>query len=71
MSKRILLNNEIYPAWTIAQAVADYAALATVATYAESGQTICCFDQCRYDEELTVNEFLNYLVDLLNSSSHI
>lgn len=54
----------------VARAIADYVALATIETYEEKERIICCFSQCRYDEELTVNEFLNYLVDLLNSTAH-
>lgn len=70
MSKTISLSKEIYPSQTVVQAAADYAALAAIETYEERGRIICRFSQCRYDEELTANEFLNYLVDLLNSATH-
>lgn len=70
MSTKISLSKEIYPVQTIERAIADYAALASVETYEENGRVTCCFSQCRYDEELTVNEFLNYLVDLLNSTAY-
>lgn len=70
MNKKISLSKQIYPAQMVARAIADYVALATIETYEEKERIICCFSQCRYDEELTVNEFLNYLVDLLNSTAH-
>lgn len=70
MSIMISLSREIYPDQVIAQAVKDYSALASIETYMQEGRTICRFSMCRYNEELTANEFLNYLVDLLNSTTY-
>ncbi len=68
MSRQISLNRNIYPDWAVARAAADYQALASIKITADGGYLLCSFRNCKYDEALTVREFLNYLVNLLNSS---
>lgn len=71
MSIKILLNRNIYPNWAVVRAVADYNALASIEITADREYLICTFKNCRYDETLTVKEFLNYLVNLLNSTGQL
>lgn len=71
MKTRVLLDSEIYPEQIIAHAAADYAALAFIEIEKDEKYFICKFSQCRYDKKQTIQEFLNYLVDLANSSGAI
>ena len=69
MSTQIFLNRNIYPDWAVARAAADYQALASIEVTTDCEYRICSFKNCRYDEALTAKEFLNYLVNLLNSTA--
>lgn len=63
----VKLNGALYPTWAVQRAMADYAGLAIITAEDNGEYCICHFDGCRYDESLTMREFLNYLIDLLNS----
>lgn len=71
MSMTVSLSKEIYPEWAIARAAADYAALAAITLEAGEERITCTFSQCKYGEERTSKEFLNYLINLLNSIGRI
>lgn len=62
-------HKEIYAGWALQSAVAAYGALATITIRDDDEYHICQFDRCRYEEKLTVKEFQNYLIDLMNSHS--
>lgn len=66
---KIKLNKEIYSAPHIRQAAADYSALADISLTEDNGYFICSFSECRFDEQRTAKEFVNYVTDLMNHSA--
>ncbi len=66
---KIKLNKEIYSAEHIQQAVSDYSSLAVIRTEDDSGYFVCSFSACRYDEQRTAKEFVNYVTDLMNHTN--
>lgn len=58
---------EIYPLSIIRQAVKDYSHIVRVVVTPEKKQTTCYFIWCKADEERTVDEFSNYLIDLIGA----
>lgn len=66
LKMKIKLNKEIYSAQHIRQAVSDYSSLADIRTTEENGYFVCSFLACRYDDQLTAKEFVNYITDLMN-----
>ena len=66
---KIKLNKEIYSAKHIQQAVSDYSSLADIRMTEENVYFVCSFSACRYDEQRTVKEFVNYVTDLMNHTN--
>ena len=66
---KIKLNKEIYSAEHIQQAVLDYSSLADIRLTEENGYFVCLFSACRYDEQRTEKEFVNYVTDLMNHTN--
>lgn len=64
---KVKLHKDIYPLWAVKKGISDYAALATITDEDAGEHYVCRFEKCRYEEALTVNEFLNYLIDVVNS----
>lgn len=62
----IKLNKEIYTLEHIRQASADYSALAVLDLSEDNVYYLCKFSGCKYDEQLTAKEFVNYVTDLMN-----
>lgn len=64
----IKLNKEIYTLEHIRQTLADYSDLAVVYLSEDNVYYLCKFSGCKYDEQLTAKEFVNYVTDLMNHS---
>lgn len=62
----IKLNKEIYSLEHIRHAIMDFSALSTVVLSEEEKYYVCVFSECRYEEQLTAKEFINYITDLMN-----
>ena len=58
---------EIYALSAIQQAVQDYAHIANIRVLPLKNQVKCIFTKCRAQEQLTVQEFSNYVIDLMAS----
>lgn len=69
LKMKIKLNKEIYSAEHIQQAVLDYSSLADIRLTEENGYFVCLFSACRYDEQRTAKEFVNYVTDLMNHTN--
>lgn len=67
---KIRLHKDIYPLWAVNKGISDYAALAVITDKDDGEYHVCQFEKCRYEESLTVNEFLNYLIDVVNSQGN-
>ena len=49
------------------QAIDDYRRIAKIKLLDDGGHYKCKFSQCSVDTQLVINEFNNYLIELLNS----
>ena len=63
---RLKLNKEIYQLGFIKQATNAFKALAQITIEDNGAYWICSFFDCERDEQQTISEFENYLIDLLN-----
>lgn len=59
----------IYPLDVIKKAKYDYSEIANVTVVVLGKTAKCIFNKCKTDEEVTVKEFGNYLIDLIGSRS--
>ena len=62
----IKLSKEIYEYRCIKKAIEDYAEIAEITIENSATYFICKFGNCKYGTEITKNEFLNYIIDLMN-----
>lgn len=66
MSKSLFLNKELYCRVKIERAIFAYKELSQI-EISDSGQHwVCDFRDCIYGERLTMQEFENYLIGVLN-----
>lgn len=65
--RTLKLNAEIFEEHVVLEAVKAYTALASITVSLEDGYYVCTMNRCLYDEDLTVCEFENYAIDLMNS----
>lgn len=63
----LLLDKEIYPIGMIEKAIHAYEALSEIKYKNSEKYHILEFAKCRYDENLTMKEYENYVLDLLVS----
>ena len=59
-------NSEIYSQKAISIAAEAYKDLAEISISVTPEESLVIFDQCEYDEEQTVKEFGNYVIDVMN-----
>ena len=58
---------DIYPMEQLQRAAKEYSSLANVKIFRAGTFANCLFMQCKYDQQLTVDEFCNYVIDLIGS----
>ena len=61
------LNKGIYSEKAITETIRAFSHLAEIELNDSDDYYICRFRQCRYESTLTMDEFGNYLIDLLNT----
>ena len=66
----VSLNKDIYDLTAIKSAMANYAALAHIKVEDASDYYLCRFSHCKYDSTRTIQEFCNYVIDLMNCRSN-
>lgn len=64
--KRTKLSKNIYDESIIRQAIRDYGSIANIQLKSDSAYYDLQFENCKYDENRTLKEFENYLIDLMN-----
>lgn len=64
---QIDLNTEIYSEESVRQAIQAYHDYASISTGSKSGYIVVIFSECRYDEQMSIKEFENYLIGVENS----
>lgn len=65
--KKLKLNRSVYSEDSIKVALQAYKDFAAITMNDEAHEIVLIFELCRYDEELTVKEFENYLIGVENS----
>lgn len=58
---------DIYPMEQLQRAAKEYSSLANVKIFRAGTFANCLFTHCKYDQQLTVDEFCNYVIDLIGS----
>lgn len=64
--KTLKMSTEIYDKETVLNAVEAYKELCTIKFLEANDYFECVFENCKYDETVTVSEFENYVIDLTN-----
>lgn len=67
MMKKIILNNDIFSYDSIDKAIQAYKKIALIRKKCDGNKVVLTFWKCKYDEELTIKEFENYLIGIENS----
>ena len=62
----ISLSKELYSKNNILKAIEDYSSLARIAFGQDNSNWLVRFTNCKYDENRTIWEFENYLIELEN-----
>lgn len=66
-AETLKLNKDIYSNKAITETIKAFQKLATIELAESEQYYICKFSQCRYEKTITMNEFGNYLIDLMNT----
>lgn len=65
--KTLKINKEIFSDETIINALNEYKFLAKIKMTPIQNYVLLTFSDCKYEEDLTINEFQNYLIGVENS----
>jgi len=68
--KTRLFDLSFYPLSAIKQAALDYRHIAKILVTADSHYACCRFLWCKAEENLTVDEFSNYVIDLAGAKGY-
>ena len=71
MKTKLELNKELYTLPSIQKAIVAYNGLAHITVEENATHYLCFFSRCRYEADVTKQEFANYLIDLLNSKESL
>ena len=63
----LYLNKLIYNKSSILQAQNAYRNICTIFINENADYWICEFQNCKYEEVITIKEFENFLIDILNT----
>lgn len=61
---KLFLSRLLYKEECIRKAIIDYQNLTTISLIKENQYFVCVFEKCKYNIDLTVHEFENYLISL-------
>lgn len=70
MNNRIF-DTDIYEKQAIEQSIVDFKNICRIETEINNNQMTCSFFDCEYDVEITIKEFSNYVIDLMNSKRFV
>ena len=65
--KKVKINRSIYSEETITAAIKAYQNHAVISAKIKDDYAVLTFWKCRYDEDLTIKEFENYMIGIENS----
>ncbi len=68
IKNELLISSEIFSDEILRAAVQAYNGLARIQVEQTAENWLLTFQECRYDVELTIHEFSNYLVNLASVS---
>ena len=60
------LEKELYPKWAISKAIIDYEQLSKIILLENTTQWKCLFRKCKKDQNMTIHEFENYIINIMN-----
>lgn len=63
---QLKLKKELYPLSYISTAQATYTGICQLEVEENDTYWLCNFSACKYEEQRTIMEFENYLIDLMN-----
>lgn len=61
------LNKDVYTEKAVREAIKAFKNYARIELTSSDQYYVCTFNQCRYNSGLTMDEFGNYLIDLMNT----
>ena len=68
MKHDLQLSSDIFSLQAVEAAVRAYSGLACIQVESQPGGWLLSFTDCRYDPQLTIREFNNYLINLASIS---
>ncbi len=66
---KIQFDRSIYSVEIIKRAIIDYSSISKIELTIDDTQTSCTFNECKFDKEITIREFANYLIDCINQEN--
>ena len=60
-------DKNIYPRFVLESAISAYKSIASIKIKEKDGAFMCSFGKSKADTQIVINEFDNYLIELLNS----
>lgn len=66
-NNKCVYSKAFYSEKVLTAAISDYKRLAKIKMFEYDGCFICEFCKCAVDSQAVINEFNNYLIELLNS----
>lgn len=64
---KLLLNKDLYGRAAILAAIQQYHGLALIRVHEKGNHWECTFSDCKYDMQVTMKEFENYVIDMINA----
>ncbi len=62
-----MLNKDIYDKAVILSAIQQYHELALIRVQEKRNHWECTFSDCKYDIQVTMKEFENYVINMINA----
>ena len=67
---RVEFDLSIFSETVILKAIEDYREFCNIGISKTNGLMICEFSDCKYETVATINEFSNYVIDLMNINAY-
>ncbi len=62
-----MLNKDLYDKAVILSAIQQYHELALIQVHEKGNHWECIFSDCKYDIQITMKEFENYVINIINA----
>ena len=61
---RLILAKDIYAKYAVEKAIYDFSEVSQIDLFEDDFNFICVFNSLKYDTDVTIKEFENYVIDV-------